>query len=270
MTDVTINAADGGTFTGYLAKPASGTGPGIVVAQEIFGVNHVMRDLCDNLAAQGYFALCPDLFWRQEPGIQITDKTDAEWAKAFELYKGFSEVKGVDDLISSLNYLRDVEGCNGSVGTLGYCLGGKLAYLMATRSNADCSVSYYGVGIEKNLDEASAITKPYLAHVAEKDQFVPPEVPAADPRSVVQGQPRRRLLLSRLRPCLRPRRRRALRQGIGGPRQSADGRFPGGTPEGLIGGLNQENRRVGQDGSCDQVSSAGWTRSPEVGGDRGR
>ena len=66
MTDVTINAADGGTFTGYLAKPASGTGPGIVVAQEIFGVNHVMRDLCDNLAAQGYFALCPDLFWRQE------------------------------------------------------------------------------------------------------------------------------------------------------------------------------------------------------------
>jgi carboxymethylenebutenolidase len=175
MTDVTINAADGGTFSGYLAKPASGTGPGIVVAQEIFGVNHVMRDLCDNLAAQGYFALCPDLFWRQEPGIQITDKTDAEWAKAFELYKGFSEVKGVDDLISALNYLRGVQGCNGSVGTLGYCLGGKLAYLMATRSNADCSVSYYGVGIEKNLDEASAITKPYLAHVAEKDQFVPPE-----------------------------------------------------------------------------------------------
>ena len=74
--------------------------------QEIFGVNHVMRDLCDDLASQGYFALCPDLFWRQEPGIQITDKTDAEWAKAFELFKGFSEVKGVDDLISALNVLR--------------------------------------------------------------------------------------------------------------------------------------------------------------------
>jgi carboxymethylenebutenolidase len=174
MTDVTINAADGGTFTGYLAKPTSGTGPGVVVIQEIFGVNQVMREICDDLAAQGYFALCPDLFWRQEPGIQITDKTDAEWAKAFELYKGFSEVKGVDDLIAGLGVLRETEGCNGLVGTMGFCLGGKLAYLMATRSNADCSVSYYGVGIEKNLDEASAITRPYLAHIAEKDQFVPP------------------------------------------------------------------------------------------------
>ena len=178
MTDVTINAADGGTFTGYLAKPASGTGPGIVVAQEIFGVNHVMRQICDDLAAQGYFALCPDLFWRQEPGIQITDKTDAEWAKAFELYKGFSEVKGVEDLISGLNLLRTVEGCTGSVGALGFCLGGKLAYLMATRSSVNCSVGYYGVGIEKNLDEANAITNPLLLHVAEKDQFVPPEAQA--------------------------------------------------------------------------------------------
>jgi carboxymethylenebutenolidase len=175
MTDVTINAADGGTFTGYLAKPDSGKGPGIIVAQEIFGVNHVMRQICDDLAAQGYFALCPDLFWRQEPGIQITDKSDEEWAKAFELYKGFSEVKGVEDLIAGLNLLRDVEGCTGSVGALGYCLGGKLAYLMATRSNVNCSVGYYGVGIEKNLDEANAITNPLLLHVAEKDQFVPPE-----------------------------------------------------------------------------------------------
>jgi len=175
MTDVTINAADGGTFTGYLAKPASGTGPGIIVAQEIFGVNHVMRQVCDDLAAQGYFALCPDLFWRQEPGIQITDKTEAEWARAFEFFKGFSEVKGVEDLIAGLNLLRSMEGCTGSVGALGFCLGGKLAYLMATRSNVNCSVGYYGVGIEKNLDEANAITNPLLLHIAEKDQFVPPE-----------------------------------------------------------------------------------------------
>ncbi|HSK40435.1 MAG TPA: dienelactone hydrolase family protein, partial [Arenibaculum sp.] len=174
MTEVTIQAADGGTFTGYLARPATGRGPGIVVIQEIFGVNQVMRDVCDGLAAQGYFALCPDLFWRQEPGIQLTDRTDAEWARAFELYKGFSETKGVEDLIAALNLLRGTDGCTGRVGCIGYCLGGKLAYLMATRSNVDCSVGYYGVAIEKNLDEATAIDHPLLMHIAEKDQFVPP------------------------------------------------------------------------------------------------
>ena len=171
---IKLTAADGHSFDVYKAMPSGKPKGAMLVIQEIFGVNQVMREICDDLAAQGYLALCPDLFWRQEPGIQITDKTDEEWAKAFELYKGFSEVKGVNDLIATLGVLRETEGCNGLVGTLGYCLGGKLAYLMATRSNADCSVSYYGVGIEKNLDEASAITKPYLAHIAEKDQFVPP------------------------------------------------------------------------------------------------
>jgi carboxymethylenebutenolidase len=175
MTDITITADDGGTFTAYLAKPAGGSGPGIVVCQEIFGVNDVMRETCDALAREGYVALCPDLFWRQEPGIRITDRTEEEWAKAFELYKGFNERKGVEDLIATLNHLRGLEECTGKAGSIGYCLGGKLAYLMATRSNVDCSVSYYGVGIEKSLDEATAITKPLLMHVAEKDQFVPPE-----------------------------------------------------------------------------------------------
>lgn len=175
MPEISITATDGGTFSAYLAKPASGHGPGIIVAQEIFGVNQVMRDICDGLAEQGYLAVCPDLFWRQEPNIQLTDKTEADWAKAFELYKGFSEVKGVIDLIATVNHVRTMEGCNGRVGVIGYCLGGKLAYLMATRSNADCVVGYYGVGIEKNLDEATAITKPLMLHIAEQDQFCPKE-----------------------------------------------------------------------------------------------
>lgn len=175
MTEVTITAADGGSFTGYLAKPASGSGPGIVVIQEIFGVNDVMRGLCDRLAAQGYVALCPDLFWRQEPGVQISDKTDAEWQKAFQLYQGFNETKGVEDLLATLAYLRTAPGVGPKVGSIGYCLGGKLAFLMATRSDADCTVSYYGVGIDSALGEAGAITKPLLMHVAGKDKFVPPE-----------------------------------------------------------------------------------------------
>lgn len=178
MTDVTIQAGDGGNFYAYVAEPASGTGPGIVVIQEIFGVNDQIRRQCDEYAAQGYFAICPDLFWRQEPGINLTDQTEAEWQKAFQLYQGFSEAKGVEDLVATLDFLRGYKGVTGKVGSVGYCMGGKLAYLMATRSDADCNVAYYGVGIEKNLDEATAIDCPLLMHMGGKDQFVPPEAQA--------------------------------------------------------------------------------------------
>lgn len=178
MSEVTISAKDGATFSAYLATPGATPAPGVVLIQEIFGVNAVMRALADGFANQGYIVLCPDLFWRQEPGIQITDQTQEEWAKAFELYQGFDEAKGVDDLIATLDHLRGLEACTGKVGCVGYCLGGKLAYLMATRSNIDCSVGYYGVGIEAALDEASNITKPLLLHIAEQDQFVSKEAQA--------------------------------------------------------------------------------------------
>ena len=178
MTDVTIRAADGGSFSAYLATPKSGKGPGILLIQEIFGVNQVMRDLADGFAAQGYAVLCPDLFWRQEPGIEITDKTEAEWKKAFALAQGFNIDKGVDDLKATLATLRKHPACSGKVGSVGYCLGGKLAYLMATRSDSDANVGYYGVGIQDSLGEAKSIKKPLLLHVAAKDQFVPPEAQA--------------------------------------------------------------------------------------------
>jgi carboxymethylenebutenolidase len=175
MPDIRVNAMDGGSFSAYLAEPSgSARAPGIVVIQEIFGVNAVMRVIADKLAAQGYLALCPDLFWRQEPGIQITDRTDVEWQKAFELFKGFDLEKGVGDLIATLGHLRRMPRCSGKVGSVGYCLGGKLAYLMSTRSDSDCNVSYYGVGIEGLLGEAVKIRRPLLLHIAGLDQFVPP------------------------------------------------------------------------------------------------
>lgn len=175
MSSVTINAADGGTFSAYLAEPEQESAPGILVIQEIFGVNKVMRDICDGWAAQGYVAICPDLFWRQEPGIDITDQSEEEWNQAFSLYQGFDEAAGVQDLIATLAFIREYPRCSGKVGTVGFCLGGKLAYLMATRSDADCSVGYYGVGIENALDEAGRIGKPLMLHIAEQDQFCPPE-----------------------------------------------------------------------------------------------
>jgi carboxymethylenebutenolidase len=173
MTDIQIDAGGSGRFTGYLAVPKSGRGPGIVVAQEIFGVNAVMRAVCDGLAAQGYAALCPDIFWRIEPGIQITDKTEAEWKRAMDLLNRFDVDQGIEDLKAGLAQLRRHTACTGKVGSVGYCLGGKLAYLMATRSDVDCSVVYYGIGIQDLLGEAKNIRRPLALHMAEKDQYVP-------------------------------------------------------------------------------------------------
>ena len=179
MTNITIDATDGaGTFNAYVAKPDGGSGSVIVAIQEIFGVNQVMRDICDDLAGLGYIAICPDLFWRQQPGIELTDQTEADWARAFELYQGFDEAKGVDDLDATIAAGRAIEGGSGKVGTVGYCLGGKLAYLCATRTNADCNVGYYGVAIEAALDEAQKISNPLMLHIAEKDEYCPPEAQA--------------------------------------------------------------------------------------------
>ena len=176
--DVTLTAPDG-TFGGYLSLPPSGTGPGLVVIQEIFGVNKVMRDLSDLFAAQGFVALCPDLFWRIEPGIQLTDQTDEEWAQAFELFGKFDKDQGVNDIAVCLEYLRGLEACSGKAGTVGYCLGGFMAYVSSTRTSTDGSVGYYGVGIQDALEEATNIKTPLMLHIAEEDEFVPKEAQSA-------------------------------------------------------------------------------------------
>ena len=178
MPDITIEGPDG-SFGAYLAVPDTTPAPGLVVAQEIFGVNQVMRDTCDWLAGEGYVACCPDIFWRIEPGIQLTDKSEAEWARAFELFGLFDVDKGIEDLTAALAHLRGRPECSGKAGSIGYCLGGKLAFLMATRSDADCNISYYGVGLNELVGEAGNITTPILLHVASKDQFVPPDAQEA-------------------------------------------------------------------------------------------
>jgi len=185
MTEVNIHAQDNsGSFSGYLALPAAvqtGAGhaqikaPGVILIQEIFGVNANMRAWCDHYAKLGFVALCPDLFWRQKPGVQLTDKTEAEWKQAFAYLQGFNIDKGVEDLDSAQAYLRQHPACTGKVGNIGFCLGGRLATLMATRTSADASVSYYGVGLENQVGEFPNIKKPLLLHVAELDKYTPPE-----------------------------------------------------------------------------------------------
>ena len=169
---------ESGSFSAYVARPAAAKAPAVVVIQEIFGVNQVMRDVCDRLASAGFLAVCPDLFWRLEPGVDITDQSKAEWDKAFDLMTRFDVDQGVEDIGATIDQVRALDGCSGKVGAVGYCLGGRLAYLTATRTDSDASVGYYGVGIEAYLPEAEKLAHPLMLHIAEDDGFVPKEAQA--------------------------------------------------------------------------------------------
>lgn len=174
MSEITIPSKDGGQFKAYVAMPATLPAPTVIVIQEIFGINEGIRGKCEWLAKEGFIAVAPDLFWRIEPGVQLTDKTDAEWEKAFDLMNQFSIDKGIEDLKAAKHTFKGHANSTGKVGCLGYCLGGKLAYLMGCRSDMNASVGYYGVGIEKLLAEANNAKGQVMLHIAEADEFVPP------------------------------------------------------------------------------------------------
>jgi carboxymethylenebutenolidase len=171
---IEIKAADGGKFRGYLAVPASGKGPGIVLCQEIFGINAYIREVADYYAEEGYVVLAPDLFWRLENDVDL-GYTEAEWKKAFDFLQHFEIDKGMEDITAAVRTLRTRPEVAGKVGALGFCLGGRLAYLAAARSGVDCAVGYYGVTIEKYLNEAAKIKVPMVLHFASEDKYAPPE-----------------------------------------------------------------------------------------------
>ena len=176
MSDITIQASDGsGSFLAYRLQPATQPAGTVVLIQEIFGVNQAMRDIAAWVADLGFNVVVPDLFWRIEPGIDITDKSEAEWKKAFELFGKFDQQKGIEDLNATLAAARKLPGANGKVATMGYCLGGRLAFMMAEQSDADLNVSYYGVGLDGLLGDIGKITKPLLVHIADQDEFFPAE-----------------------------------------------------------------------------------------------
>ncbi|MBD8493286.1 dienelactone hydrolase family protein [Pseudomonas syringae] len=169
---ITVQASDGsGSFAGYLAVPASGKGPGVVIGQEIFGINANMRQVADFYAEEGYVALVPDLFWRLEPGVEL-GYTEADFARAIDLFQRMDVDKAVQDIATSFDALRGLpEVEDTGLGYVGFCMGGKLAYLTAARTNAACSVGYYGMGIEQMLDEANNIEGRLVLHFAEQDSY---------------------------------------------------------------------------------------------------
>ena len=171
---IEITSADGGRFKAYMTVPASGRGPGIVLCQEIFGINPYVREVADLYAEEGYVVLAPDLFWRMEPNVDMGYSPE-EWQKAFDFFQRFDVDAGIKDIAATVQALRGRPECSGKVGALGHCLGGKLAYLAAARAGVDCAVGYYGVGIEGHLNEKDKIRCPMVLHIAGEDKYVPKE-----------------------------------------------------------------------------------------------
>lgn len=179
MTSIRIDARDGaGTFDCYVAEPSEPSRGAIVVLQEVFGVNEGIQRKADRLAAAGYTAFAPDLFWRIEPGISLDPDIESELKRGLELAGQFDQNAAVVDIEATIRAARThVDG--GKVGVVGYCMGGRLAYFAATRTDADASVGYYAVGIDGALGEAHAIANPLMLHIPTADHFVGPDAQRA-------------------------------------------------------------------------------------------
>jgi carboxymethylenebutenolidase len=167
-----------GTFSAYCARPAGEPRAAIVVIQEIFGVNAGIRRKCDRLAEAGYLALAPDLFWRLAPGVELDPDVADEFKQALTLMGRFDQERAVADIEATIRHVRGALGVR-KVGVVGYCLGGRLAYMVAARTDADASVGYYPVGIPELLREKHAIARPLMLHIPGADHFVPAEAQAA-------------------------------------------------------------------------------------------
>ncbi|MDR5834640.1 dienelactone hydrolase family protein [Caballeronia sp. LZ034LL] len=177
MSDMLSISTPDGNFDAYVAYPAStpaqAPAPAVIVIQEIFGINGDMRETCDEYARQGYVALCPDLFWRLEPNVVLTDRTEAEWQQAMKYYNAFDLNTGVEDIAATIGFARGLPQVRGKIGAVGFCLGGLLSFLTAARTDVDAAVAYYGGGTDQHLGEVPKISIPLLLHLAEADEFIP-------------------------------------------------------------------------------------------------
>lgn len=164
------------TFDAYVARPSGSPKAAIVVIQEIFGVNEGIRRKCDNWAAQGYLALAPDLFWREKPHIELDPDVPEDFQAAIGHMQKLDQDLAIRDIEATIKAARAQLGGEGKIGVVGYCLGGRLTFMAACRTDGDAFVGYYGVGIDNLLGEQHAIGKPVILHVPTADGFVPPEV----------------------------------------------------------------------------------------------
>ena len=170
---ISIPSHDGQSFNGYLSLPPTGTGPGLVLIQEIFGVNEHIRTVADQYALSGYVVLAPDLFWRQKPGIELT-YDEAGWKQAYQYMTDMDGPNAIKDLQATAQVLRGLPQVAGKIASVGYCMGGRLSYALAATGAVDAAVSYYGGGIQNNLEIASSVNVPMQFHYGAADSHIPP------------------------------------------------------------------------------------------------
>jgi len=169
---ITIEGRDGG-FNAYIARPKTLPAPAVVVLHEVFGVNADIRKTCDELAEQSFIAAAPDLFWRQEPGVDLSVTSEPDWQHGLRLYGPYDRDAGARDIKDTVEAVRELPECNGKVAVLGYCLGGLMVFLTAVRCHGvDAAVAYHGGDTEKYLGEVDGLNAPLLMHLAEEDEFI--------------------------------------------------------------------------------------------------
>ena len=168
---ITINGHDG-KFDAYIARPEALPAPAVVVLQELFGVNTDIREKCDELAEQGFLAVAPDLFWRQEPGVDLSVRSEPDWQHGLRLYQAYDRDAGVRDIKDTTESVANMPECTGKIAVLGYCLGALMTFLTAVRNRVDAAVAYHGGDTEKYLGEIDGLRAPLLMHLGEEDEFI--------------------------------------------------------------------------------------------------
>ena len=168
---ITINGQDG-AFYAYIARPEGLPAPAVVVLQELFGVNTDIREKCDELAEHGFIAIAPDLFWRQEPGVDLSVTAEPDWQHGLLLYQAYDRDAGIRDIKDTADTVAKMPECTGKIAALGYCLGALMTFLTAVRYRVDAAVAYHGGDTEKYLGEVDGLHAPLLMHLGEEDEFI--------------------------------------------------------------------------------------------------
>jgi len=184
---LTIEGRDG-AFSAYIARPKTLPAPVVAVLHEVFGVNADIRKTCDELAEQGFIGVAPDLFWRQEPEVDLSVTSELDWQHGLRLYQAYDRDAGARDVKDTANYMAKLPGCSGKAAVMGFCLGGLMTFLTAVRYGVDAAVVYHGGDTDKYLGEVNGLHAPLLMHLAEEDEFI--SKPAqAEIKKALAGKP---------------------------------------------------------------------------------
>ncbi len=188
MKDRFTIAGRDGVFGAYIARPKVLPAPAVVVLHEVFGVNADIRKTCDELAEQGFIAVAPDLFWRQEPGVDLSVTSEPDWRHGLRLNQAYDRDAGARDVKDAAGVVAKLPACAGKVAVLGYCLGGLMTFLTAVRYGVDAAVAYHGDDTEKYLGEIDGLHAPLLMHLAEEDEFISKSA-QAEIKAALAGKP---------------------------------------------------------------------------------